>query len=352
MMMKKTLTSLDHPISVRGLSKRFVVKTTQDANPSTTGWFGSSRKHILRQNLFAVNDVSLTIGSSELFGLLGPNGAGKTTLIRMLCTLLWPTDGTAQVNGYDIRKMPRHVRASIGTVLDVDMGWYDRLSCRQNLAFYSQISGFSPSHVRRRVDEVLRTVGLGERGDERFQKLSSGMRRKLDVARALLPDPPVLLLDEPTVGMDPHSGRNLRQFIKNELCGEQGRTILLTTHNMFEAEQICDRVAIMHKGRIIAIDAPDRIKNLVKSDTTIIVVAGNATSRLVDSIAELEDVITVTSRPISTFPNALRIESHVKNASVAATISQIVTQSGGLLYSVRAEEPTLEDALVKLTGEP
>jgi len=351
MMMEKTLASLD-PISVRGLSKRFVVKTTQDANPSITGWFFSSRKRILRQNLFAVNNVTFTISSSELFGLLGPNGAGKTTLIKMLCTLLWPTDGTAQVNGYDIRKAPRQVRASTGTVLDVDMGWYGRLSCRQNLAFYLQISGFPPSHVRRRVDEVLRTVGLGEREDERYQKLSSGMRRKLDVARALLPDPPVLLLDEPTVGMDPHSGRNLRKFIKNELCREQGRTILLTTHNMFEAEQICDRVAIMHKGRIIAIDTPDRVKNLVKSDTTIIVVTGNATSRLVDSIADLEDVISMTSRPISSFPNSLRIEARVKNASASATISQIVTQSGGLLYSIRTEEPTLEDALVKLTGEP
>jgi len=346
------MASIDHPINIQGLNKSFWVKTTQDANPHVTGWFASSlRKRILRQKLYAVKDVSFTIGDSELFGLLGPNGAGKTTLIKMLCTLLWPTDGTALINGYDIRKQPRQVRASTGTVLDVDMGWYGRLSCRQNLAFYAQISGFSPSQVHSRVDEALRTVGLRERADERYQKLSSGMRRKLDVARALLPDPPVLLLDEPTVGMDPHSGRNLRQFIKQELCREQGRSILLTTHNMFEAEQICDRVAIMHKGKIIAIDAPERVKNFVKSDTTIIVVAGNVPPRLVDDIAKLDEVISIRSRPISAFPNSLRIETQVRNPSVSATISHIVAKSGGLLYLVRFEEPTLEDALVKLTGE-
>jgi len=345
--------TIKHPIDIRGLSKRFKIKETKVYHESyTTSWLSRLlRKHIIRDEILAVNDVSFKIEKSELFGLLGPNGAGKTTLIKMLCTLLWPSEGTAKINGYNIKKYPRQVRASTGTVLDIEMGWYGRLSCRQNLFFYAQINGIPPSQVGRKVSEVLHTVGLADRADERYQKLSSGMRRKLDIARALLSDPPVLLLDEPTIGMDPQSSRDLRQFIKQRLCKEQKRTILLTTHNMNEAEEICDRVAIMHKGKIMAIDKPKEIKRLVKPESRIIAIAGKISSRVVSRVAKLEEITSLTIKQDSTFPNSLRIEACVKDLAISSEISKIITESGGLLYSITFMEPTLEEALIKLTTE-
>ncbi len=302
-----------------------------------------------KEKILAVNNVSFSIEKGELFGLLGPNGAGKTTMVKTLCTLLWPNAGTAKVNGYDIRKEPGKVRASIGTVLDVHMGWYGRLSCRQNLLFYAQLYGIPPSLIARRIQETLELVGLTEKADEWQQKLSSGMQRKLDIARALLPDPSVLLLDEPTLQLDPKSARELRQTIKEELCGQQGKTVLWTTHNINEAEQICDRVAIMHKGRIVAIGRPREVKGLINSRENIVANVENASPILLVSIGKLEGIISIASTQPS--PEITQLKIEVSDAKISPLIAETIVHGGGLLHSINVEEPTLEDTLIKLTGE-
>lgn len=206
-------------IQLVGLTKRFTVKKTLTEKELGIVHFLKrlAQKSKTKETIVAVDNVSFDVEEGELFGLLGPNGAGKTTLIKTLCTLLWPNAGTALVNGYDIRKEPSKVRASTGTVLDVRHGWHGRLSCRQNLLFYAQLYGIPPSTTGKRIRETLELVGLEEKADETQQKLSSGMQRKLDVARALLPDPPVLLLDEPTIQLDPKSARDFRNMVRKEL---------------------------------------------------------------------------------------------------------------------------------------
>jgi len=341
----------NYPVVLEGLTKRFKVKKPlQEEEMGLLNFIKRLlQKPKTKEEIIAVNNVSFSIKKGELFGLLGPNGAGKTTLVKTLCTLLWPNAGTAKVNGYDIRKEPKKVRASIGTVLDVRMGWYGRLSCRQNLLFYAQLYGIPPSRIAKRIQETLELVGLTEKADEWQQKLSSGMQRKLDLARALLPDPPILLLDEPTIQLDPKAARDLRRTVKEDLCGRQGKTVLWTTHNMKEAEEICDRVAIMHKGKIIAIGSPSEVKSLVKSNEIVVVDLAKATPELIASIKKLEGVISVASTQLS--PEITRLKIEVNNVQISSLIAQTIVRGGGSFYSMKIEEPTLEDALIKLTGE-
>ena len=341
----------NYPVVLEGLTKRFKVKKPlQEEEMGLLNFIKRLlQKPKTKEEIIAVNNVSFSIKKGELFGLLGPNGAGKTTLVKTLCTLLWPNAGTAKVNGYDIRKEPKKVRASIGTVLDVRMGWYGRLSCRQNLLFYAQLYGIPPSRIAKRIQETLELVGLTEKADEWQQKLSSGMQRKLDLARALLPDPPILFLDEPTIQLDPKAARDLRRTVKEDLCGRQGKTVLWTTHNMKEAEEICDRVAIMHKGKIIAIGSPSEVKSLVKSNEIVVVDLAKATPELIASIKKLEGVISVASTQLS--PEITRLKIEVNNVQISSLIAQTIVRGGGSFYSMKIEEPTLEDALIKLTGE-
>lgn len=342
---------MKYPIELLGLTKRFTVKKVLSSEE--LGFLRLVKRLIQRsktkESILAVNNVSFKVEEGELFGLLGPNGAGKTTLTKTLCTLLWPNAGTARVNDYDIRREPNKVRSSVGTVLDIHMGWYGRLSCRQNLLFYAQLYGIPPSRIRKKIWETLELVGLTEKADDWQQKLSSGMKRKLDMARALLPDPPVLLLDEPTLQLDPKSARDLRHAVKEELCGRQGKTVLWTTHNMNEAEEICDRVAIMHKGKIVAIGKPEEVTNLIKTGENIIAEVGKVTPGLLMSIENLAGVVSVSSTQLS--HGIFQLKVQVKDENMAPQISQTIIQGGAPLYSMKNEKPTLEDALIKLTGE-
>jgi len=340
---------MDYPVEIEGLTKRFTAKRT--LNEDDLG-FAKPIKRLFRkikgkETILAVNDVSFKIKDGELFGLLGPNGAGKTTLTKMLCTLLWPNDGTAQVNGHDIRGEPGQVRASIGTVLDVYMGWYGRLSCRQNLLFYAQLFGIRPPCVRRRISEVLELVGLTEKADDWQQKLSSGMKRKLDVARALLPDPPILLLDEPTIQLDPKSARELRRTMKDELCRNRGKTILWTTHNMHEAEEICDRVAIMHRGGIVALGGPEEVKRFVSPNESIVLEVGRAPQAMLDELEGLEGAISISLNNMPSGQSELKVQ--VRDEGLAPRIAQTAICHGAEVHSMRVERPTLEEALIKLT---
>src|SRR6476659_3102645 len=215
----------------------------------------------------AVKGISFEVERGELFGLLGPNGAGKTTTIKMLITLLLPTSGTARVLGFDVAREAREVRKRIGYVFGGDRGLYERLSGFDNLRYFAELYGVDPHVQRTRIAELLELVGLDGREKERVEGYSRGMRQRLHIARGLLHDPAVVFLDEPTIGVDPVGARELRSMIAGLVTA--GKTVLLTTHYMFEADALCDRVAVIARGRIVAGGAPSELKGRVADQTVV-----------------------------------------------------------------------------------
>src|SRR5256885_10930016 len=215
----------------------------------------------------AVRGIDFEIAEGELFGLLGPNGAGKTTTIKMLITLLLPTSGSARVLGYDVAHDPREVRKRIGYVFGGERGLYERLPALDNLRYFAELYGVPPREQRKRIAELLELVGLTGREKEKVEGYSKGMRQRLHIARGLLHDPPVIFLDEPTIGVDPVGARELRATIAS--LTEAGKTVLLTTHYMFEADSLCDRIAVINKGEIVAEGTPSDLKSIVADRTVV-----------------------------------------------------------------------------------
>lgn len=211
----------------------------------------------------AVDGVDLQVRKGELFGLVGPNRAGKTTLLKLLSTLILPTSGKASINGYDILREEEKVRASIGLVTGGERSFYWRLTGRQNLRFFATLYNLSRLEAKKRIDELLELLELKEQADVQFQQYSTGIKQRMAVARCLLNDPEVLFMDEPTKSLDPGAAHKLREFIKDELVGRKGKTILFVTHQMAEAEDICDRVAIMDDGKIKACGSMDELRRAV-----------------------------------------------------------------------------------------
>src|SRR5262245_58545657 len=215
----------------------------------------------------AVDGVDLQIQRGEIFGLLGPNGAGKSTTIRMLCTLLEPRSGTAQVNGFDVVKQANDVRRSLGTVLAGERSIYWKLSGRENLEYFAALYHIPQPIAKKRVEELIERIELKDRANELVEKYSTGMRQRIAIAKALLARPPILLLDEPTLGLDPQAARNLRELIAQ--LKREGHTILLTTHYMEEADQLSDRIGIIDTGKVIALDTPAGLKRRIEQKEMI-----------------------------------------------------------------------------------
>ncbi len=219
------------------------------------------------KEVVAVEDISFDVKSGELFGLLGPNGAGKTTMVKMLTTLLLPTSGTARVLGHDVVSTPGPVRSRIGFIFGGERGLYWRLSGFDNLRYFASLYHVDPDVSRQRIPYLMEMVGLRDRGNEKVEGYSRGMKQRLHIARTLLHDPEVLFLDEPTIGLDPVGARELRQVVRD--LQSESKTILLTTHYMFEADLLCDRIAVINHGRIVAMDTPTGLKRNV-SDLSVI----------------------------------------------------------------------------------
>src|SRR4051812_13610015 len=240
----------------------------------------------------AVRGVSFEVGEGELFGLLGPNGAGKTTTIKMLITLLIPTGGSARVLGLDVVKDAREVRKRIGYVFGGERGVYERLSGLDNLRYFAELYGVPGKEQRPRIDHLLELVGLKGREDERVEGYSRGMKQRLHVARGLLHDPPVIFLDEPTIGLDPVGARELRALIAS--LTEAGKTVLLTTHYMFEADALCDRIAVIARGEIVAHGTPTDLKAGVEEGAVVEVEIFGIPEGTVDRVRELDGVRAVS----------------------------------------------------------
>jgi ABC-2 type transport system ATP-binding protein len=293
----------------------------------------------------AVRGIDFEVAEGELFGLLGPNGAGKTTTIKMLVTLLIPTSGTARVLGHDVVRDAQAVRRSIGYVFGGDRGAYERLSGLDNLRYFSELYGVPPKVQKQRIPELLELVGLTGRERERVEGYSRGMRQRLHIARGLLHNPPVVVLDEPTIGLDPVGARELRQTISD--LSDAGKTVLLTTHYMYEADALCDRIAVITKGEIVASGTPADLKSAVAHQTVVEIEAYGAPE---DAIQRLRSAPGVTSVAVEDREHAQLLLVHAPEGSI------LTQQLLGYLEGVRvgrvaAREPTLEDAYVRLVTE-
>ncbi len=291
----------------------------------------------------AVEDVSFSIDKGELFGLLGPNGAGKTTTVKMLTTLLLPTSGSASIMGLDVVKQTQEVRKHIGFAFSGSRGLYNRLTAIQNLKYFAELYSLDTEVSRKRIPELLELVGLGSRGDDRVETYSSGMTQRLHLARALLHDPEVLFLDEPTVGIDPVGSRELRKTVKDLL--NLGKTILLTTHYMAEAEELCNRIAIIKKGRIVALDSPDALKKQISGDSVIEASINTAQAAQILHQLSVLDSRNKIELKNSTEPEKLSIRTP-EPARVLEILSPYLHPDSILNLEVRSQ--TLEDVYVTI----
>jgi ABC-2 type transport system ATP-binding protein len=331
----------ENAIQTIGLTKTFKTKTQ-----TSTGVF----KHRKTVSVNAVDNLNLEIKKGELFGLLGPNGAGKTTLVKMLCTLLPPDGGTALVNGYDIIKQPMQVKGSLGTLFSVgERGFFWRLNGYRNLEFFAAIYNVPRAKRQDRIMEVLRLVGLENSAYDLYQKYSGGMKRKLSLARTLLPDPPIMLLDEPTTGLDAISSRNIREFVKNIVSEESGKTVLYTTHYIEEAAQICDRIGILSHGHIIALDTPNALVNKIKKGERIFLVVEDVTAGQIESVRSLQGVTDLTENNEELLPKQKGLCVELKSVDSLSTVFDFLFSNKIRLINFKREEPTLEDAFIELT---
>jgi ABC-2 type transport system ATP-binding protein len=292
-----------------------------------------------REAVTALDGVSLTIPGREVHGLLGPNGAGKTTLVKILSTVLLPTSGRALVCGHDVVAATRAVRPLIGIVFGGERGLYTRLSARQNLEYWGALYRLSGTEIRERAAVLLERVGLTERADQRVEEFSRGMKQRLHLARGLMGDAKVLFLDEPTTGMDPLAAREFRTLI-GELKGE-GRTILLTTHDMVEAESVCDRVTLIDRGRILATETPRSLGALISRFQRIDV--EDAPEDVLAAIEVLAGVSSVTAQP----DGSVRIEVTAEGAT--SDVLHLLVDAG--VTSVKTSLPSLEEVYVRTIGE-
>jgi ABC-2 type transport system ATP-binding protein len=296
------------------------------------------------KEVVAVDGISFQVRSGELFGLLGPNGAGKTTTVKMLTTLLIPTQGTALVLGHDVAKDPNPVRSRIGFIFGGERGLYWRLSGIDNLRYFASLYHVDPDVTKERIPFLLELVGLKDRGNEKVEGYSRGMKQRLHIARTLLHDPEVLFLDEPTMGLDPVGAREVREVVRN-LQAEQ-KTILLTTHYMFEADALCERIAVIDQGKIVAMDTPAVLKKLVSDLTVIEVEVFGVSERGVEALRNLAFVDTV-----SVEDQDQKQILHVHSSRGSEAVPDIMISLDGIrVGKVIVREPTLEDAYVRLVG--
>ncbi len=300
------------------------------------------------KSVTALNRVDLRIENGELFGLLGPNGAGKTTLLKILSTLLLPTSGKAYVAGFDVEKDFQEVRKRINMVSGGEISGYGLLTVRENLWMFTQFYGMKSALAFKRIDEMLDLFGMSEKKNEKVRTLSTGMRQKMNVIRGFVTDPDILFLDEPTLGLDVNASRVIRDYIVEWVEKQSDKTVLLTTHYMAEADQLCDRIAIIDDGKILACDTPDNLKKLVKTSTMLKIDVTLLNNKgVLDMIPGVEK-FTYTDDPAS---NMTSLKFVLRDESAVSDIVSEIVHSGAKILGLRKTEPTLEDVFIKMVGK-
>jgi ABC-2 type transport system ATP-binding protein len=292
----------------------------------------------------AVDNISFDVKKSEIFGLLGPNGAGKTTTIRMLSTLTRPTEGTAKIGRYDVAKQDNKVRQLIGLVSE-KMIMYDRLTAKENLKFFGKLYSLPKDTMNQRIDELLELVQLTKFKDTKVGTFSTGMRQRMNVVRALLNRPQVLFLDEPTLGLDPQSTVEIREFVK-KINKENETTIILTTHMMNEADILCDRIGIIDHGKITALDTSKNLKKIVSGDDTTVLKldVANVTPKLLKKIKEIDCVKSVAQE------GETHLKVHATGDTPLDDILKVLQANNTKINSIEHVQPTLEDVFLQITG--
>ena len=320
-------------IVLEGLRKEFPVKGRENRKNGAA--------------FVAVDNVTCRIDKGEVFGLLGPNGAGKTTTIKMISTLLRPTAGTVKAAGIDVVLHPTEALRNIGTVLAGERSVYWKLTGRENLEYFAALYGLPKRLARSRIDTLLERFSLDKRAGDKVEKYSTGMRQRVSLAKALLAEPEILILDEPTAGLDPQSARNLREIIL-EIKAE-GRTVLLTTHYMEEADQLCDRIAIIDHGKIIALDAPSRLKHMLDDKRLFFIETQQWSEEW------REGLLGMGARNVQvSFDENLRHHSvtlHLNGGITSGEALTYLVNSGAGVVNFAGKDVSLEDVFIHLTGK-
>lgn len=327
------MTMSEPIIAIENISKTFTSKER-----------GKGRKR--KKKVEALKDVSLEIFDGEVFGLLGPNGAGKTTLIKCLTTLLLPTSGTAWINGFNLQKEENKVRASIGCMLMGERGLYWKLTGRENLDYFGALY-YIPKNVRReRIDYLVDLLELSDFVDRTVETYSSGQKMILAFAKSLINDAPILFLDEPTVTMDVHAARNLRSIVRS--LNKEGHTIIYTTHLMAEADELCDRVAIIDRGEIIALGPPSELKSSIPQES-VVDVEGVIPESARNRIVEIPGIRTAVVKDETNGKTMLGIICD-NSRRVLPKIIDVLVEEDAIIEYISPQEVTLEDVFIAKTG--
>jgi ABC-2 type transport system ATP-binding protein len=324
------------PVEVKALSKSFTTKEGPILRKK-------------RRSLVAVDDISFSVPRGEILGLLGPNGAGKTTTIKMLCTLITPTSGDALINGHSLVEEPQKVRESLGVMLTGERTLYWKLTGRENLEYFAALYHLQHTDTRKRIDFLLNLLGLSDREDTVVENYSTGMRIRLSFAKALLNEAPVLLFDEPTASLDPQSSRLIRDIIRD--LKKDGYAIILTTHNMDEADVLSDRVAIIDHGRIVQYGSPSELKEKVKGNDVIEIEGYNLSEQTANDLQSFSEISKVAVSEIDSIDNTALLRIHAEEGKEALPkLLEFLVHKQVSITKVSFIEPTLEDVFIAETG--
>lgn len=333
----------DFAVEARGLCRDYI-------STRRNHLIGKKKTTVIR----AIDNVNFEIQEGELFGLLGPNGAGKTTTVKILCTLLEPTSGHAFVKGYDVVKEAKNVRKIVNMVAGGERMLYYRLTGRENLTYFADLYAVPRKEVSSRVNRLLELVGLSERADDEVEKYSKGMKQRLQICRGLINDPEVLFLDEPTLGLDINIAKDIRKFIQEKIVKEQGKTVLLTTHYMYEAEEMCDRVGFLNKGKLVAVGCPEELKRKMPSGFSIELLVTRLTDEAFEGLKKFENIKRVITTDFVGEAEGEKIDRLIINVDSDKAVPEVLNYMAikhCQVVSVNLRGPTLEDLFMFYTGE-
>jgi len=303
------------------------------------------------ETITALEDVSFRVKEGEFYSLLGRNGAGKTTTIKVISTLLSGDSGTVTVGGYDVHRQSSDVRTLLGVSIRGERSVYWRLSGRQNLAYFGRLYDVKGAALRQRIEEIGEIIGLTDRLDDYVERYSMGMKQRLAIGCALIHRPKVLLLDEPTIGLDAASARTFRDFISQELRDRENVTILYTTHYMHEAEEMSDRIGIVSNGKIVAEGSPSEIIGMVPGNSVVTIEAKNAQNINFAPLENMTGIATVNFETSDEGDSSIRIEASAGLEVPLADVVQVLSSQGAEIGNLGVSRPTLEDAFLRLTSE-